>query len=79
MYYADPDGNQVEVQVDNFASVDEANAYMVSPAFSENPIGVDYDPEEFVRKVRAGFAEDEIKSRPDIGRRDATSIPSPRL
>src|SRR5436190_18900830 len=31
MYYADPDGNQMELQVDAFASADEPNAFMHGP------------------------------------------------
>ncbi|KAL2783259.1 Glyoxalase/Bleomycin resistance protein/Dihydroxybiphenyl dioxygenase [Aspergillus keveii] len=69
MYYLDPDGNQAEVLVDNFDTSEEAIAYMASPEFQENPIGVEFDPEEFVRKVRNGVDEKEIKTRPNIGRR----------
>ena len=47
MYYADPDGNRVELQVDNFESPEEATAWMSSPAFAANPIGVDFDPEDY--------------------------------
>jgi len=54
MYYADPDGNQMELQVDAFASADEANEFMHGPGFSANPIGVEYDPEEILAKMRAG-------------------------
>ncbi|KAK8025294.1 hypothetical protein PG990_003117 [Apiospora arundinis] len=71
MYYQDPDGNRIEFQVDSFDTADEARAYMVSPAFVDNPIGVEFDPDEFVRRVRSG-TEDEaaIKARPDMGKRD---------
>ena len=54
MYYADPDGNQMEFQVDAFASNEEANAFMSGPGFAENPIGVEYDPEDWLSRVRAG-------------------------
>jgi catechol-2,3-dioxygenase len=54
MYYADPDGNQMEFQVDAMASNDEANAFMASPRFALNPIGVEYDPEEWLARRRAG-------------------------
>ena len=57
MYYGDPDGNQMEFQVDCFASNDEANAYMHGPHFSANPIGVEYDPEDWVARRRAGEPE----------------------
>lgn len=54
MYYADPDGNQMELQVDAFASSDDANRYMHGPHFEANPIGVEYDPEEVLARIRAG-------------------------
>lgn len=54
MYYADPDGNQMEFQVDAFASAEAANGYMLGPHFAANPIGVEYDPEEMLAAIRAG-------------------------
>ncbi|MBX3642681.1 MAG: VOC family protein [Rubrivivax sp.] len=54
MYYRDPDGNQMEFQVDCFASNDATNAYMHGPHFSANPIGVEYDPDDWVARRRAG-------------------------
>ena len=37
IYYRDPDGNFVEMQVDNFPDVDDATAYMTGPEFEEEP------------------------------------------
>jgi len=54
MYYADPDGNQMEFQVDAMVSNDEANEFMRGPRFALNPIGVEYDPEEWLARWRAG-------------------------
>jgi catechol-2,3-dioxygenase len=54
MYYFDPDRNQIELQIDNFDTVDEGRAYMESPAFGKNPIGVPFDPDELVARVRDG-------------------------
>ncbi len=58
MYYADPDGNQMEFQVDSYASNDDANAFMEGPHFAENPIGVEYDPEALLSRLHAGEALD---------------------
>ena len=55
-YYADPDGNDVELQVDCFRSPDEATAYMNSDAFRQNPVGVILDEGE----LRARHARGEI-------------------
>jgi catechol-2,3-dioxygenase len=54
MYYADPDGNQTEFQVDCFGSDEESNAYICGPDFGVNPIGVEFDPEDWLGKVQAG-------------------------
>jgi catechol-2,3-dioxygenase len=54
MYYADPDGNQMEFQVDAFDSTEEANAFMCGPINAANPIGVEYDPEDWLARTRAG-------------------------
>lgn len=67
MYYADPDGNQIELQVDNYDNIDDATAFFFSPAFAENPIGVEFDPDELLRRVEAGEDQAELKRRPDIG------------
>ena len=53
MYYRDPDGNRIELQIDNFATAEEGQAWMHSPAFDRNPIGVEYDPDKLVEKFRA--------------------------
>lgn len=57
LYYADPDGNQMEFQADCFASNDEANTFMYGPNFELNPIGVEFDPEALLARIRAGEPE----------------------
>lgn len=69
MYYRDPDGNQVELQVDNFDTVELATEFFYSPEFAENPIGVEFDPEDHLRRVKEGVSEEELKRRPNIGAR----------
>jgi catechol-2,3-dioxygenase len=54
MYYADPDNNQMEFQVECFDSSEEANAFMSGPGFAGNPIGVEYDPEDWLAQKRDG-------------------------
>ncbi|GME64763.1 putative FAD-binding protein [Neofusicoccum parvum] len=74
MYYRDPDGGGVEVQVDNFDTAEEAKAYMRTEAFAANPLGADFDPEELVRRLEAGESEQDIKRMVDAGPRDAFSV-----
>lgn len=73
LYYKDPDGNQVECQVDNFDNMDEAIDFIHGPEFKVNPIGVDFDPEELFAKVDQGLDEKVLKKRADIGPR--TELP----
>jgi catechol-2,3-dioxygenase len=57
MYYGDPDGNQMEFQVDSFATNEAANAYMAGPHYSANPIGVEFDPDEWIARLQAKVPE----------------------
>lgn len=45
LYYLDPEGVKVELQIDNFASLQELDAWFHSGDFAANPIGVEFDPE----------------------------------
>lgn len=63
LYYRDPDGNQVELQIDNFDSDDDLNAWMRSGAFAANPIGVEFDPAELSNKFEVGTPATELVER----------------
>lgn len=65
-YYRDPDNNQIELQVDNFATNEDVNEFLAAE-FPTNPIGVEIDPDEFVAMFRCGVPEAELRKRPDIG------------
>ncbi len=59
-YYVDPDGNSVELQVDNFGDWAQSQEWMrTSPNFAADPIGTFVDPDQIVaaRKTGASFAE----------------------
>ncbi|KAI1813404.1 Glyoxalase/Bleomycin resistance protein/Dihydroxybiphenyl dioxygenase [Poronia punctata] len=75
IYYEDPDGNYIETQADTFATVEEINASMTSPEFAKNPIGADFDPDDFIRRLESGEPESELKKRPDVGTRGPESVP----
>ncbi|HYB43303.1 MAG TPA: VOC family protein [Candidatus Methylomirabilis sp.] len=63
MYFRDPDGNRIELQIDNFATAEEGQAWMKTPAFDQNPIGVEYDPDALVARFRAGVPVAELVVR----------------
>ena len=52
-YYRDPDGNQVETQVDSM-TMEEADEFMNGPLFAENPIGINVDFDALAARHRAG-------------------------
>jgi catechol 2,3-dioxygenase-like lactoylglutathione lyase family enzyme len=54
MYYSDPDNNRVELQVDNFTTVAELQAYFAGQDFADNPVGVLFDPEALIAEYEAG-------------------------
>jgi catechol-2,3-dioxygenase len=75
MYYHDPDGNRIELQVDNFVDMADATALM-RETFSVNPIGIDFDPEAAYRALLAGAAKADITRPPG---KDAVKAPDPAL
>jgi catechol-2,3-dioxygenase len=62
IYYRDPDGNMVELQIDNMAS-DEATNYMRGEEFSQDPFGPSFDPDTMLAALRAGTPESELTTR----------------
>jgi catechol 2,3-dioxygenase-like lactoylglutathione lyase family enzyme len=61
LYYRDPDGNRVELQIDNFDSVEDLKGFFHSDAFEKNPIGVSFNADELARDFHAGVPESELK------------------
>jgi catechol 2,3-dioxygenase-like lactoylglutathione lyase family enzyme len=53
-YYRDPDGNDVELQVDVFPTADEATAWMRGPVYAADPIGPLFEPEDLIARYEAG-------------------------
>jgi len=55
LYYKDPDGNFVELQVDNFGDWKRSTEWMrTSAAFRSNPIGTFFDPEKVYQAYASG-------------------------
>ena len=69
IYYRDPDGNEVETQVDNFETNEEATEFMKSAEFAENPIGVDFEPDELIKRLESGESDASLKKRTSFGPR----------
>lgn len=74
LYYEDPDHNQLEFQVENFGSAEESGKFFFSEAFAQNPVGVEFDPDDLLRRLRAGEPETDLKRRPDIGKQSLSDV-----
>lgn len=74
IYYKDPDGNMLETQVDVFETPEEATEFMKTKEFGENPIGTDFDPEDFISRLKNGESEDVLKRRVEIGPRGPPNL-----
>jgi catechol-2,3-dioxygenase len=67
-YYADPDGNSVELQHDNFGDWEKSKEWMrTSPQMVEHPIGIPVDPEKMIEARKAGASVEEIHERAYAG------------
>ena len=78
IYYDDPDGNVVELQVDNFADWERSAAWMrTAPEFRANPIGVFFDPSGSTRRTLDGRAFARLRPRSYAG--EFTPDPLPDL
>lgn len=64
LYYRDPDGNRLELQVDALPAA-QAMDYMTGPIFGANPVGFAIDPEALLAAQRAGAGETELLRLPD--------------
>jgi hypothetical protein len=63
IYYRDPDGNMVELQIDNLATPEEATEYMRGEEFLADPFGPSFDPEAMLAALRAGTPGSELITR----------------
>lgn len=76
MYYADPDGNGVEIQVDTFQDWDASKSWMFSSLeFASDQLGAHFDPEKLVAARDAGMDFAEIHRRTRAGEFPPAQIP----
>jgi catechol 2,3-dioxygenase-like lactoylglutathione lyase family enzyme len=61
LYYRDPDGNRVELQIDNFDTLEELHGFFKSDAMRNNPIGVPFDADQLARDYHAGVPDADLK------------------
>ena len=63
IYYQDPDGNFVEMQIDNFATPADATNYMRGPEYANDSVGPAFDPEAMLAARRGGASVEELIGR----------------
>ncbi|WPN44560.1 VOC family protein [Pseudomonas sp. P8_241] len=60
LYFSDPEGNNIELQVDNFPDQSDAAAFFKTEIFANNPIGIEFDPDEMVAMWRNGATDAQL-------------------
>jgi len=79
-YYVDPDGNSVELQVDNFGDWAQSKEWMrTSPDFAADPIGQFVDPDQLVAIRKAGASHADIHRRAYAGEFPPSGPVDPRV
>jgi catechol-2,3-dioxygenase len=80
LYYADPDGNSVELLVDNFGDWAASTEFMrTSPEFAAMPMGAYVDPEQLVAARQAGASFAELHRRAYAGEFTPATAVDPRV
>jgi len=75
-YYADPDGNNVELQVDCFGDWHRSREWMhTSEEFKANPIGRFVDPEQVAADRAGGLSFEDIHAKAMAGRYAPEQVP----
>jgi Glyoxalase/Bleomycin resistance protein/Dioxygenase superfamily len=76
MYYRDPDGNFVEIQIDNFSEPDQATGYMHGPEYHADSVGPAFDPSAMLAARRGGTNVEDLINRSWASRQE---LPDPML
>lgn len=80
MYYQDPEGNGVEIQVDGFGDWACGKEWMwASGAFGDDPIGVHFEPERVLEAYLSGTPWQEIHRRARAGEYEPAIKPDVHL
>jgi catechol 2,3-dioxygenase len=76
LYYADPDRNLVELQIDNFSDWDKSTEWMrTSEEFRRDPIGTFFDPDLVLEAHRAGTPLEQLHRDTRAGKYPSSKPP----
>ena len=76
LYYHDPDGNGVELQIDNFEDPNEIAETFLTNDFENNPVGEDLDFEELIQRYESGEPFEEIRKFRTRSARSPATLPA---
>ena len=77
LYYADPDQNLVELQVDNFGNWDASAEWMrKSEDFRQNPVGAFFDPDRVLAAHKAGATFEQLQKDTYAGKYPPSKPPT---
>jgi catechol 2,3-dioxygenase-like lactoylglutathione lyase family enzyme len=80
LYYADPDGNLVELQVDNFGDWGLSTEWVrTSPAFAADPIGAVFDADQVFAAYEAGASFSQLRDDTFAGKFPPQKAPNLHL
>jgi hypothetical protein len=63
IYYHAPDGDFVEIQIDNFATPADATNYMRGPEYANDSVGPAFDPKAMLSARCGGASVEELVGR----------------
>lgn len=77
LYYVDPEGNGVEIQVDAFGEWAASKEWMwASREFEENTVGAFFDPDKLVEARELGLSKEQIHAETYAGKYLPDPIPT---
>ncbi|MBP0638814.1 VOC family protein [Cupriavidus sp. AcVe19-6a] len=60
LYYRDPEGNNIELQVDNYPDPADCANFFHTETFANNIMGIEFDPDGLVAMWEAGASDEEL-------------------
>ncbi|WP_439685526.1 hypothetical protein [Cupriavidus oxalaticus] len=60
LYYRDPEGNDIELQVDNYTDLADCAGFFHTETFANEPIGIEFDADALVAMWEAGASDAEL-------------------
>jgi catechol 2,3-dioxygenase len=80
LYYSDPDGNLVELKVDNFGNWDASAEFIrTSENFRQNPAGGFFDPDRVLAAYKSGVTFEQLQKDTYAGKYPPSKPPNEHI